>query len=149
MTGVEAVSNGVMAFKEPTHKYAQRTLTSIIGILMLMLLGIAYLAPAYGVAARPPGQSGYESVLSQLLGAITGKGAFYWVTIASILAVLSLSANTAFADFPRLSRAIAQNGFLPHGLTLRGRRLVFSHGAYALAILSRVPFLLFTFPPTP
>jgi amino acid transporter len=143
MTGVEAVSNGVMAFKEPTHKHAQRTLTIIIGILIVMLLGIAYLAPAYGVAATPPGQAGYESVLSQLLGAIAGKGAFYWVTIASILVVLSLSANTAFADFPRLSRAIAQNGFLPHGLTLRGRRLVFSQGVYALAILAGVLLTIF------
>jgi amino acid transporter len=143
MTGVEAVSNGVMAFREPTYKYAQRTLTIIIGILMIMLLGIAYLAPAYGVAATNPDGPGYESMLSQLLGAITGKGAFYWVSIASILLVLSLSANTAFADFPRLARAIAQNGFLPHSLTLRGRRLVYSQGVYALAILAGVLLTIF------
>jgi amino acid transporter len=143
MTGVEAVSNGVMAFREPTYKYAQKTLTIIIGILMIMLLGIAYLAPVYGVAATLPEGPGYESVLSQLLGAITGKGAFYWVSIASILLVLSLSANTAFADFPRLAHAIAQNGFLPHTLTLRGRRLVFSQGVYALAILTGVLLTIF------
>jgi amino acid transporter len=143
MTGVEAVSNGVMAFKEPTYKYAQQTLTIIIGILMIMLLGIAYLVPAYGVAATPPGEPGYESVLSQLLGAITGKGTFYWVSIASIMVVLSLSANTAFADFPRLSRAIARNGFLPHALTLRGRRLVYSQGVYALAILAGLLLTIF------
>jgi amino acid transporter len=143
MTGVEAVSNGVMAFREPTYKYAQKTLTIIIGILMIMLLGVAYLAPVYGVAATPPEGPGYESVLSQLLGAITGKGAFYWVSIGSILLVLSLSANTAFADFPRLAHAIAQNGFLPHTLTLRGRRLVFSQGVYALAILTGVLLTVF------
>jgi amino acid transporter len=143
MTGVEAVSNGVMAFKEPTYKYAQQTLTIIIGILMIMLLGIAYLVPAYGVAATPPGEPGYESVLSQLLGAITGRGAFYWVSIASIMVVLSLSANTAFADFPRLSRAIARNGFLPHSLTLRGRRLVYSQGVYALAFLAGLLLTIF------
>ena len=143
MTGVEAVSNGVMAFKEPTYRRAQHTLTIIIGILMSMLLGIAYLAPAYGVAATPPGEQGYESLLSQLLGAITGKGAFYWVSIASILVVLSLSANTAFADFPRLARVLAQNGFLPHGLTLRGRRLVFSQGVHWLAILAGVLLAFF------
>ncbi len=143
MTGVEAVSNGVMAFREPTYKYAQRTLTIIIGILMIMLLGIAYLAPVYGVAATPPAGPGYESVLSQLLGAITGKGAFYWISIGSILVVLSLSANTAFADFPRLARAIAQNGFLPHTLTTRGRRLVFSQGVYALALLTGVLLVIF------
>ncbi len=143
MTGVEAVSNGVMAFREPTTRYAQRTLTVIIAILMVMLLGIAYLAPVYGVAATVPDGPGYESVLSQLLGAITGKGAFYWVAITSILAVLSLSANTAFADFPRLARAIAQNGFLPNSLKLRGRRLVYSQGIYALAILAGVLLTIF------
>ena len=143
MTGVEAVSNGVMAFREPTYKFAQKTLTIIIGILMVMLLGVAYLAPAYGVAATAPEGPGYESVLSQLLGAITGKGAFYWISIGSILLVLSLSANTAFADFPRLARAIAQNGFLPHTLTIRGRRLVFSQGVYALALLTGVLLTIF------
>ena len=140
MTGVEAVSNGVMAFKEPTDKYARLTLTIIIGILMVMLAGIAYLAPVYGVGATAPG---YQSVLSQLLAAITGKGAFYGVGIGSILVVLSLSANTAFADFPRLSRAIALNGFLPHPLTLRGRRLVFAEGVYALAILTAILLTIF------
>jgi amino acid transporter len=143
MTGVEAVSNGVMAFREPTYKFAQKTLTIIIGILMIMLLGIAFLAPAYGVAATNPDGPGYESVLSQLLGAITGKVTFYWISIGSILLVLSLSANTAFADFPRLARAIAQNGFLPHTLTTRGRRLVFSQGVYALAILTGVLLTIF------
>jgi amino acid transporter len=143
MTGVEAVSNGVMAFKEPPDKYARLTLTIVIGILMVMLAGIAILAKAYGVAATDPGQAGYQSVLSMLIGAVAGKGVFYWVSIASILAVLSLSANTAFADFPRLSRAIAQNNFLPHGLTLRGRRLVFVQGIYALAVLAGALLVVF------
>src|SRR5262249_29263409 len=143
MTGVEAVSNGVMAFQEPTARQAQHTLTIIISLLMLMLLGIALLAPVYGVAATLPDVPGFESVLSQLLGAITGKGAFYWVAVAAMLVVLSLSANTAFADFPRLARAIAHQGFLPHGLTLRGRRLVFSQGVYWLALLAGVFVCLF------
>jgi len=143
MTGVEAVSNGVMAFKEPSDKWARLTLTIVIGILILMLGGIAILAKAYGIAATVPGQPGYQSVLSILIGAVAGKGAFYWVSIASILFVLSLSANTAFADFPRLSRAIAQNNFLPHGLALRGRRLVFVQGIYALAVLAGALLILF------
>src|SRR3984893_16069611 len=143
MTGVEAVSNGVMAFKDPTYKYARLTLTIIIAILIVMLAGIAYLAPAYGVAGTVPGEQGYQSVLSQLLAAITGKGGFYWASIVSILVVLSLSANTAFADFPRLSRAIALNGFLPYALTLRGRRLVFGEGVYALAILTAILLAIF------
>lgn len=143
MTGVEAVSNGVMAFRDPTDKYAKMTLTIIIGILIVMLLGIAYLVPAYGIAATDPGQPGYESVLSQLLSAVTGRGAFYWVSIGSILLVLSLSANTAFADFPRLARAIAQNGYLPHAFVLRGRRLVFAQGVYALAVLTGALLIIF------
>jgi amino acid transporter len=143
MTGVEAVSNGVMAFREPTDKYAKLTLTIIIGILMVMLVGIAYLVPAYGIAATDPGATGYQSVLSQLLGAVTGKGAFYWVSIGSILVVLSLSANTAFADFPRLARAIAQNGYLPHAFVIRGRRLVFAQGVYALAALTGLLLIIF------
>jgi amino acid transporter len=143
MTGVEAVSNGVMAFREPASVNARRALTIIIGILMVMLAGIAILVRAYGIAATPPGAAGYESVLSQLLGAVVGKGMFYWISIGSILMVLSLSANTAFADFPRLARAIAQNGFLPHALALRGRRLVFEKGIYALAVLTGVLLVLF------
>jgi amino acid transporter len=143
MTGVEAVSNGVMAFKEPSSKSARLTLTIIIAILMVMLVGIAYLAPHYGVAATAPGETGYQSVLSQLLAAITGTGWFYWTSIISILIVLSLSANTAFADFPRLSRAIALNGYLPFALTLRGRRLVFAEGVYALAILTGILLTIF------
>src|SRR6202162_429827 len=143
MTGVEAVSNGVMAFREPSDKYARLTLTIVISILIVMLGGIAFLFKAYGIAATPPGQTGYQSVLSQLIGAVAGKGIFYWVSIGSILFFLALSANTAVAVFPRLSRAIAQNGFLPHGLTLRGRRLVFAQGVYMLAGVAGALLILF------
>ncbi len=143
MTGVEAVSNGVMAFKDPAYKTARFTLTIIIAILVIMLLGIAWLAPHYGVAATDPGAAGYQSILSQLLAAITGKGWFYWTSIVSILVVLSLSANTAFADFPRLCRAIALNGYLPFALTVRGRRLIFVQGVYALALLTGILLAIF------
>ena len=143
MTGVEAVSNGVMAFRDPTDKNAKLTLTIIIGILIVMLLGIAFLVPVYGIAATDPGMPGYDSVLSQLLAAVSGRGVFYWTSIGSILLVLSLSANTAFADFPRLARAIAQNGYLPHAFVLRGRRLVFAQGVYALAILTGILLIIF------
>ncbi len=143
MTGVEAVSNGVMAFREPTHRYARLTLTIIIGILVVMLLGIAYLVPKFGIAATDPGAPGYDSVLSQLLAAVTGRGTFYWISIGSILVVLSLSANTAFADFPRLARAIAGNGYLPNAFVIRGRRLIYAQGVYALAILTGVLLIIF------
>jgi amino acid transporter len=143
MTGVEAVSNGVRAFREPVVNTARRVLTTIIALLMVMLAGIAYLVRAYNIAATDPGKAGYQSVLSMIVAAVTGRGVFYYVTIGSVLLVLSLSANTAFADFPRLCRAIALNGFLPDSFSLRGRRLVYSRGIYVLAILSGALLILF------
>ncbi|HWZ52461.1 MAG TPA: APC family permease [Granulicella sp.] len=132
MTGVEAVSNGVMAFREPTQKNAKRTLTIIVAILAIFLAGIALLCRAYSIAATDPGSPGYQSILSQLIAAVMGRGWFYYTSIASILAVLSLSANTSYADFPRLTRAIAQRDYLPHLFKIRGRRLLYSYGIYAL-----------------
>jgi amino acid transporter len=143
MTGVEAVSNGVMAFREPTTKNAKFTLTIIIALLIVLLAGIALLCRFYGIGATDPSGAGYQSVLSQLIGAVMGRGWFYYVTIASILLVLSLSANTAFADFPRLTKAIAFNDYLPHVFTLRGRRLLHSHGIYALVFFTAVLLILF------
>jgi amino acid transporter len=143
MTGVEAVSNGVRAFREPTVKNAQRTLTVIIGLLIVMLAGIAFLVRAYGIAATDPGSSGYQSVLSMLVAAIAGRGWFYYVTIGSVLVILSLSANTAFADFPRLCRAVAHNSFLPHSFGFRGRRLVYTEGIVVLAFLAAILLILF------
>jgi len=143
MTGVEAVSNGVMAFRDPTVKNAQKTLTIIIALLIVMLAGIAFLCRAYGVGATDPDGSGYQSVLSQLIGAVMGKGAFYYVSIGSILVVLALSANTAFADFPRLTRSIAARDYLPHAFLLRGRRLLYSYGICALVFLTGSLLILF------
>src|ERR1700693_1340157 len=135
LTGVEAVSNGVKGFRETAVKNAQRTLTVIIFILAVMLGGISFLVKSYGIAATDPGQPGYQSILSMLLTAIFGRGYFYYLTIAAILIVLSLSANNAFADFPRLCRAIAQNNYLPHAFGYRGRRLVYTYGIVVLAAL--------------
>ncbi len=143
LTGVEAVSNGVKAFKEPTVKNAQRTLTVIIFLLAVMLAGISYLVRVYGIAATDPGAPGYQSVLSLLTSAVFGKGIFYYLSMGSILVVLSLSANTAFADFPRLCRAIAQNNYLPHVFGYRGRRLVYTYGIVILALLCGGVLILF------
>ncbi len=104
MTGVEAVSNAVGAFREPAVVYARRTLGAIVGILVILLAGIAYLTRAYHIAATEPGMAGYQSVLSQLVAAVAGRGVLYYLSIGSILSVLALSANTGFADFPRLCR---------------------------------------------
>jgi amino acid transporter len=136
MTGVEAVSNGVSAFCEPAVAQARRTLTTIIALLAILLAGIAYLCHAYQVGATEPGEAGYDSILSQLTAAVIGRGWGYYVTIGSVLSVLALSANTGFADFPRLCRVIAQDGFLPNSFAHRGRRLVYTRGILVLAILS-------------
>ncbi|HLI85032.1 MAG TPA: APC family permease [Bryobacteraceae bacterium] len=143
MTGVEAVSNGVMAFREPRAKTAQTTLVTIIGILLVLLAGIAYLCRAYHIGATEPGQPGYQSVLSQLVAAVAGRGWFYYISIASILLVLILQANTAFADFPRLCRAVAHDGYLPRAFVNRGRRLVYSYGIFTLVLLSGGILILF------
>ena len=143
LTGVEAVSNGVKAFRDPAVENARRTLTVIIFLLAALLAGISYLVKVYGIAATDPGQPGYQSLLSMLVAAVFGKGAFYYVTIASILVVLSLSANTAFADFPRLCRAIARNNYLPHAFGYRGRRLVYTYGIVVLALLCGGLLILF------
>ncbi len=143
LTGVEAVSNGVKAFREPAVKNAQRTLTVIILVLAVLLAGISYLVKVYGIAATDPGRPGYQSLLSMLIAAVFGKGYFYYLTMGSILFVLSLSANTAFADFPRLCRAIAQNNYLRHAFGYLGRRLVYTYGIAVLAVLCGGLLILF------
>ncbi|MGB8012344.1 MAG: APC family permease [Terriglobales bacterium] len=143
LTGVEAVSNGVQAFKEPVVPAARRTLAAIIAILIVLLGGIALLVKYYGIMATDPGAAGYQSVLSLLTAAVVGKGIFYDITMFSVLLVLCLSANTSFADFPRLCRMIARDDYLPHSLTGRGRRLVYSQGIWALAILAGLLLILF------
>ncbi len=143
LTGVEAVSNGVQAFREPAVPAARKTLATIIVILIGLLGGIAALVHYYGVVATDPGQSGYQSVLSIVTAAVAGRGVFYGITMFSVVLVLCLSANTSFADFPRLCRAVAVNDYLPHSLTTRGRRLVYSEGIWVLAILAGGLLILF------
>jgi hypothetical protein len=101
------------------------------------------LVRAYHIGATDPGQAGYQSVLSLLVAAVAGQGVFYYITMGSILLVLALSANTAFADFPRLSRAVAEDGYLPRGFATLGRRLVYSEGIWVLAVLCGALLILF------
>jgi amino acid transporter len=143
MTGVEAVSNGVMAFGEPRSKKAQYTLTVIIAILIVLLYGTAWLAKHYEIMAMDPDGANYQSLLSLLVTAVFGRGWFYFLTMGSVLLALALSANTAFADFPRLTRAIAIKDYLPHVFILRGRRLLYSHGVYALTTFTAIILILF------
>lgn len=143
MTGVEAVSTGITAFREPRVKVARRTMSFIIGVLALLLAGVAWTCRAYGISATSPGQPGYQTVLSLITAAVVGRNWFYYITIASILMVLVLQANTAFTGFPRVCRAIAQDGYLPYSFISRGRRLVYSHGIYVLTFLSAILLIVF------
>jgi amino acid transporter len=143
LTGVEAVSNGVRAFKEPVTQTAQRTLGIIIGCLVIMLGGITYLAHHYEIVATDPGSEKYQSVLSMLFLAVGGRGWFYFVAIFSVLLVLIFSANTAFADFPRVCRVLAEDHFMPISMANRGRRLVYSEGILVLTFLTGALLIAF------
>jgi amino acid transporter len=133
LTGVEAISNGVQAFKEPTSNNAAKTLTAMAAILMTMFLGITYLAFATRII---PAEG--QTVLSQLARAIVGDGWFYYLIQAATALILLLAANTSYADFPRLASLIARDGFMPRQLALRGDRLVFSNGVVLLGVLAGV-----------
>ena len=143
MTGVEAVSNGVGAFKEPVVANAHRTLTIICATLGLLLAGIAWIARAYGLGAMDQTEPGYQSLLSQLTGAIAGRGVIYYVAMSSLLAVLALSANTSFVGFPRLCKLVAQDGFLPRSFAVADRRLVFSVGVGFLTVTAGALLVVF------
>ena len=143
MTGVEAVSNGVTAFRQPAVKNAHRTLTMIVVLLAIFLAGIAFLVRAYHIGAMDQGQAGYQSILSQLAGAVLGRGTMYYIAIASVLATLCLSANTSFVGFPRLCRLVAREGFLPQSFTVVGRRLVYSVGIGFLTVAAGLLLIVF------
>jgi amino acid transporter len=143
MTGVEAVSNAVPIFREPRVRAARRTLGMIVAALVSLLLGIAFISHAYGIGATEPGREGYQSVLSQLVSAVAGRDALYYATMASIVAVLCLSANTSFADFPRVCRVLALDGYLPPAFGHAGRRLVYTTGILLLSALSALLLIAF------
>ena len=137
MTGVEAVSNGVAAFREPTVVVRPPDPDGDHRAPGLMLAGIAYLCHAYDDRRDRAGTArATRASCRSLSAAVVGKGVFYYVTIGSVLAVLALSANTGFADFPRLCR-VDRAGRLPaQRLRPPGRRLVYSQGILVLAVLS-------------
>ena len=140
LTGIEAISNGVQAFKKPEARNAASTLISMAILLTAMFLGTSVMAYLYHVH---PKQS--ETVISQFARIMfTGSfGWFYYVVQAATAAILVLAANTAFADFPRLSSLLARDRFLPRQLANRGDRLVFSNGIVILAIFSGVLVIAF------
>jgi len=139
LTGVEAISNGITAFKEPRSKNAGITLIWMSIILGSLFLGLSFLAgKVHAVFSEE------ETVISQLARTIfEGRGIPYLMLIAGTTIILILAANTAFADFPRLGALHAKDGFLPRQLTYRGSRLVYSRGIVALAIISSALIIIF------
>ena len=138
MTGTEAISNGVMAFKAPAQRNAAITLGWMVTILALFFLGVSFLAQHYRV--MPTTQ---ETVLSSLGRHILGAGALYYALQYTTFAVLVLAANTAFADFPRLAGILANDRFMPRQLAARGDRLAFSNGIVTLALVAWLLVWLF------
>lgn len=143
LTGIEAVSNAVPLFRKPTVANAQRTLTVIMLVLGVFLIGISHLCPAYHIGAMDETKPGYQTVLAQLVAAIAGRGVFYYVSLTSIFIVLTYSAQTSFTGFPRVCRFLAEDGFLPPYFANRGRRLVFSHGIIFLSVVSGLLLIAF------
>jgi amino acid transporter len=139
LTGIEAISNGITAFKAPRSKNAGITLIWMSSILAVLFLSISFLA---GKIAAVPSEE--ETVISQLARTVFGgTGFFYLAVIAGTAVILILAANTAFADFPRLGALHAGDGFLPRQMTFRGSRLVYSRGIMALAVLASLLIILF------
>lgn len=138
LTGVEAISNGISAFKEPRSRNAATTMLAMSGILLTMFIGITLLAHA--VVAVP---SETETVISQVARSVFGNGPIYVTMLVATTVILVMAANTSFADFPRLAALLAGDGFLPRQLTFRGSRLVFSWGIVGLAAIASLLIVVF------
>jgi len=138
LTGVEAISDGVLAFKQPEWKNARLTLLYLGLILGAMFVGITYLANIYHIVPKEG-----ETVVSLLGREIVGNGPFYFFTQIVTLLILMLAANTSFADFPRLCYFLARDGFLPRQLALLGDRLVYSNGILLLSLCAAILVIIF------
>lgn len=139
LTGVEAISNGITAFKEPRSRNAGQTLIWMAAILGSLFLGISFLSAHMGAVF-----SEQETVISQLARTVAGgRGPIYLATIWATTIILIMAANTAFADFPRLGALHAGDGFLPRQLTFRGSRLVYSNGIASLAVIASALIIVF------
>ncbi len=139
MTGIEAIANGVQAFRQPEAHNARKTLAWMAGLLLFMFLGTSFLATVTGVT---PVETG-ETVVSQIARGTFGTGMLYYLLQAATAAILVLAANTSFADFPRLGSIMAADGFLPKQLKERGSRLVYSNGMLLLTAVSILLLVVF------
>ncbi len=139
MTGVEAIANGVQLFRKPEAKNAQITMAWMGGILLTLMLGVSALAV---LAHVQPSET--ETLISQLSAEMFGRGPVYYAITVAVALILVLAANTAYADFPRLSSFIAEDDFLPHQLKDRGYRLVFSNGIILLTLAAIALLVVFS-----
>ncbi len=139
LTGVEAISDGVLAFKKPESKNARTTLLFMGEILGIMFLGITLLTNAYHIVPEE-GQTVVSLLGRQILG--ENNPFYYFIQVATLL-ILLLAANTSFADFPRLCYFLARDGFLPRQLALLGDRLVYSNGVIFLSVCAGVLIVIF------
>jgi amino acid transporter len=140
LSGVEAVSNGVPAFRKPESRNASMTIAIMGGILGSCFLGVSVLASHLKPFRGHEDPTGIALMAEHIYG---GKGILFWITQLATFAILILAANTAYADFPRLSSIIARDGYLPRQLANRGDRLVFSNGVVGLAVLAGVLIVVF------
>ncbi|HEY7908529.1 MAG TPA: APC family permease, partial [Thermomicrobiales bacterium] len=138
LTGVEAISDGVPAFKPPEAKNAATTLTWMCAILGAMFIGLSFLAHRYGIVPNTR-----ETVISQLARTIVGHNFFYYFIQAMTALILVLAANTSFADFPRLSTWLAKDHFMPKQFLFRGDRLAFNTGITVLGLLATILLIAF------
>lgn len=144
LTGVEAISDGVPAFKAPESKNAATTLATLITLLAIMFLGTSFLANHYAIQPAHSTDTNYESVTSQIAHHVVGDSFIYAIFQAATCLILILGANTAFADFPRLTWFLARDKFLPHLFSHQGDRLAFSTGIITLALLSGTLIVVFS-----
>ncbi|MHB0997635.1 MAG: APC family permease [Armatimonadota bacterium] len=143
MTGTEAVSNGIPAFRPPESKNAAATLVIMISLLATLFLGISYIAWQGHVIPMAQTVAGYQTVPSQIAAAIFGRNWFYYLFQIATALVLILAANTSFADFPRLGSIMARDRFLPRQLYNLGDKLVYTNGIIVLSLLAIVLIIIF------
>src|SRR2546421_3036211 len=143
LTGIEAIADGVQAFKKPESRNASITLSVMAVILAVMFLGSSWIAQHTGVIPMDQDRHGYQTVLAQICLRVFGQGWYFLLLQIATALILILAANTAFADFPRLCSFMARDGYLPRQLGSVGDRLVFQNGIMVLAILACV--LIFWF----
>ncbi len=136
LTGVEAIADGVQAFKPPEARNASLTLVAMAAILLSMFLGLSWTAQHFGVVPLAESTQGYKTVVAQIALQVFGQGYFFYALQIATALILILAANTAFADFPRLSSFIARDNFLPRQLASVGDRLVFQNGIILLSVLA-------------